>query len=447
MGRLPLVRTEKTRGRATATQQYFWYTHVADRDPWIICLPLKIRMTGPLDRRAIVLALESFVAAHEVYRTTFEQVGSQLHQVVIPREAVVPFHVDTVDKTSEDEAQWALDVEAVVQEFMASTFDVEHGEQIRARLIIHAPEVHTLLLVLHHLVFDENSLRTIPAEIFARYDVFRAGGTPKPPALQYLDYSEALFAWLDREGRTYWEPFLADLPPLDLPLDTPRDELVALRDAAPCGIVAEPMHHPYHGVIATPEDKARYAAFAESLGTTTGIVHLAAYAWLLHKVSGQDDICIEDVYAPWKPQRAELDQLHGLCSTWALTRIRIPRGATFREVIQTTARVMAEADAHGPIVEYYERVPHHARRASMQNYGPAAPLFAGKPEVSPGLFAQYVAAVVPVWRKPWEHHLSLMDNAGLTKHIWTGSTRLYRRETILAMCDRFFELLHAELPR
>jgi hypothetical protein len=54
---------------------------------------------------------------------------------------------------------------------------------------------------------------------------------------------------------------------------------------------------------------------------------------------------------------------------------------------------------------------------------------------------------VPVWRKPWEHHLSLMDNAGLTKHIWTGSTRLYRRETILAMCDRFFELLHAELPR
>jgi hypothetical protein len=109
--------------------------------------------------------------------------------------------------------------------------------------------------------------------------------------------------------------------------------------------------------------------------------------------------------------------------------------------------VIAEAEAHGPIVEYYELVPHHARRASMQNYGPAAPLFAGKPELSPGLFATYVSPVIPVWRKPWEHHLSLMDNAGMTKHIWTGSQRLYRRETIVALAEKYFELLDAEVGR
>ncbi len=144
-------------------------------------VPLATRLRGPLDRDALATALTTLTARHHVLRTRYGRHEDRTHQEVAPP-AAVPL---PVRDTTPDEAPALLRAEA------ARPFDLATGPALRALLLRHAPDDHTLLLTIHHIAVDGGSLPVLAEELGALYAAAAEGrpaGLPEPE-LQYADYA------------------------------------------------------------------------------------------------------------------------------------------------------------------------------------------------------------------------------------------------------------------
>src|SRR5205807_1602576 len=108
-------------------------------------------------------------------------------------------------------------------------FALSAGPLWRTSLVRLAPEVHVLVLTLHHLIVDAWSLNVWAREVAEHYRAERAGRAPivERLAVQPADVA----AWQRRaisDGtldahRAFWRTTLARLPPgIELPADHPR---------------------------------------------------------------------------------------------------------------------------------------------------------------------------------------------------------------------------------
>ncbi|MFJ4093203.1 condensation domain-containing protein [Kitasatospora sp. NPDC089913] len=144
-------------------------------------VPLATRLRGPLDRDALAAALTGLTARHHVLRTRYGHQDDRPHQEPAPP-AAVPLPVR--DAAPEDAA-------ALLRDEAARPFDLATGPVLRALLLRHAPDDHTLLLTIHHIAVDGGSLPVLAEELGALYAA-AAGGGPvdlPEPGIQYADYA------------------------------------------------------------------------------------------------------------------------------------------------------------------------------------------------------------------------------------------------------------------
>ncbi|GHC89670.1 hypothetical protein GCM10007079_35330 [Nocardiopsis terrae] len=101
--------------------------------------------------------------------------------------------------------------------------DLETGVS-RTLLFQHAPDHHTLLLLVHHVVIDGESVAILLRDVIAAYE---HGEVPGPPPADFADYVTAREAEAEAAGddvrlREFWRDRLSDADvAVDLPLDTP----------------------------------------------------------------------------------------------------------------------------------------------------------------------------------------------------------------------------------
>ena len=167
----------------------------------------------------------------------------------------------------------------------AAPFDLAAGPLIRASVIRLGPAGHVLALSMHHVVSDEWSAGIFRRELGVLYAAFGRGEPdPLPPlVVQYADFAVWQRRWLAGEvlaGQlAYWRGRLAGAPVLELPADRPRPPV---RSTA--GAVAQ---------FSVPaEVAAGLRAVARGGGATMFMTLLAAYAVLLGRYSGQDDVVV-----------------------------------------------------------------------------------------------------------------------------------------------------------
>ncbi|HUG87100.1 MAG TPA: amino acid adenylation domain-containing protein, partial [Euzebya sp.] len=145
---------------------------------------------------------------------------------------------------------------------------------------------HLMVLNLHHIIADAWSMRVFIREISECYRAFGGGGPADLPALavQYADYACWQRTTLT-EGRMaqdvqYWRTQLEGAPQaLDLPLDRPHPAGRGNRGAVVRTRIERGLHD-------------RLEAYANGRGASLFQVVLAAYATLLHRFSGQDDLVV-----------------------------------------------------------------------------------------------------------------------------------------------------------
>ncbi|MFE3443857.1 non-ribosomal peptide synthase/polyketide synthase [Nocardia sp. NPDC059180] len=356
-------------------QQRMWFLNQFDTDSAAYNVPVAVRLTGELDVAALGQAVADLITRHEILRTVYPKTSSGPVQVVLPANSV---SLDPVDVAGDE-------IESAVAAVISAGFDVTAEVPLRIALfrIVDAltgtPE-HVLAMVIHHICGDGSSVGPMTRDLMTAYMARSAGSAPTwtPLAVQYADYSiwqrELLGAEDDPASAAatqlaYWTAELADLPDqLDLPSDRPR-----------------PATQSYAGgKVSVRIDAATHQALiqlARSEGATLFMVLHTAFAVLLARLSGGDDIAIGTPTAGRGD--AVVDELIGMFVNTLVFRTRVDPAYTFPELLARQRETDIQAFTHADVpferlVEVLNPVRSTARHPlfqvglSFQNFASAA---------------------------------------------------------------------------
>ncbi|MBH5403192.1 amino acid adenylation domain-containing protein, partial [Bradyrhizobium sp. CNPSo 4010] len=315
-------------------QQRLWFLAELDQGSTNYHIPLGWRLKGGLDRSAWQRSLDRVLARHEALRSVFVAPEGKPWVELLPQDAGLPVvENDLRDRPDADEALLSL-----CREEARTPFDLARGPLIRGRLIRIADEEHVLLLTQHHIVSDGWSLGVLARELSQLYRAFVAGeGDPLPPlAIQYPDYAAWQRQWLSgarlQSQAQYWRSNLSGAPArLALPTDRPRPAQQSFAGATvPIVIDAE----------LTRELKR----LSRRHGTTLFMTVLAAWAAVLSRLSGQDDLVIGVPSA--NRGRREIEELIGFFVNTLALRLDLSGEPSVSELLERTRRTVLAAQEY-----------------------------------------------------------------------------------------------------
>ncbi len=233
---------------------------------------------GAVDEAALRRAWELALERQASLRAAFVWEGVDEPVQVIQRGVALPFDGQTWGDVAEAEREARL--EAFLKADRARGFDLAQAPLMRLSLL-RAGAVSFLVWSHHHLLLDGWSGPLLMQEVLLAYDALRAGRTPAlPPAHSYRDY----IAWLTEQdpaaAEAYWRRTLRGFA-RPTPLVVDRAGAPATLDEAANRIA---------GARLPAEATARLQALARQHALTLNTFVQAAWALLLHRYSGDEDV-------------------------------------------------------------------------------------------------------------------------------------------------------------
>ncbi|QPB24431.1 amino acid adenylation domain-containing protein (plasmid) [Rhizobium sp. 007] len=315
-------------------QQRLWFLAQLDEGSTNYHIPLALRLRGGLDRTAWQRSLDHLFARHEALRSVFVAPEGKPRVEVLPPEAGLP--VLEHDLRGRPDAEAAL--LDLCHEEARTPFDLARGPLIRGRLIRMSDAEHVFLLTQHHIVSDGWSMGVLVRELSQLYRAFAAGeDDPLPPlAIQYPDYAAWQRQWLSGERlqrqAQYWRDALAGAPArLALPTDRARPAQQSFAGASVPVVI--------------DQDLTRgLKRLSRQHGTTLFMTVLAAWAAVLSRLSGQDDIVIGVPSA--NRGRGEIEELIGFFVNTLALRVDLSDEPSVSQLLERTRRTALAAQEH-----------------------------------------------------------------------------------------------------
>ncbi|MFH8930920.1 amino acid adenylation domain-containing protein [Streptomyces pristinaespiralis] len=210
---------EARRTPLTEEQLGLLLQHRADPAASPYNVPLALDLRGPLDAAALEAALGRLVARHPMLSA---RVADDDHGDGPPFLDIDPDRAPRLERRTA--AADGADAGTLLAEARRE-LDLERDGVLRAVLLGHGPEHHTLLLVVHHLVVDGESTGLLLADLLAAYE---HGDVPGPAPAAFATYVGERAREAEKDtaaAETYWREHLdgADLT-VDVPLDTPAGD-------------------------------------------------------------------------------------------------------------------------------------------------------------------------------------------------------------------------------
>nr|APD72040.1 non-ribosomal peptide synthetase 6 [Streptomyces sp.] len=319
----------------SSAQRRLWFADRFEGASATYNVPVVLRLEGRLDVAALRAALHDVIARHESLRTLIEDGPDG-----VPLQRVLPAGEVVLDLPVVDTGPSELD--AAVAGELSRPFSLGTDVPVRTRLLRVGPDDHTLLLVLHHIAGDGESVAPLTRDLTTAYAARAAGAAPSLPGLpvQYVDYTLWQRDLLGDEDDpaspaarqcAYWTTELAGLPePLRLPTDRPRP--------------VRPSHRgDILGFRMDPELAGAVRELARERGATTSMVLQAAFAVVLRDLGAGDDLAIGSPIAG-RTDEALSDLVGFFVNTWVL-RVRLPDRPTFGQVVdQVRDKALAAYD-------------------------------------------------------------------------------------------------------
>jgi hypothetical protein len=229
-------------------------------------------------------------------------------------------------------------------------FDLSRDMMLRATPLRLDYQEHVLLLVMHHIAADGWSLDVLFRELWSLYKALRSGELIALPELpvQYADYAvwqrQRLQDETLRRQTEYWKKQLANaLAVLDVLPDN------SCPPAQTSGSAMEEL--PMPGTLLQ-----ELRVLCRQHNVTLFMVLLAAWATLLHRYSGQDDLLITTPFA--NRNRVEIEGLIGCFAEIRVLRHNLARDPSFTEFLGWVRETLVDAFSHGevPIEELAEEL-------------------------------------------------------------------------------------------
>ena len=298
-----------------------WFVQMADPSGALLNVCVSYRITGDIDLGRLHDAVDEVSRRHRVLRTTYT-----VSDEGDPRPTV---HDDLGpgwaqhDLTDLSEHARQLRLEVLAQREFARPFDLSTDAPLRITIVRTAAEDHVLLLVAHHIAWDDGSWRVFFGDLTAAY-----GGADLGPERYLSTPSGPDTTGADLE---YWRAIMADPPePLELP--------------GPAGTTMPTNWRAARSTVRLSGEAAqRVVAMARDTGCTPYMVLLAAFGVLMHRYTHSDDFLVA---APVLNRGAGTDDAIGYFGNTVVMRLRPQPAISFRELLKSTRDIATGAFAH-----------------------------------------------------------------------------------------------------
>jgi len=432
----PLPRDRSVQLPLSFAQQRLWFLDQLEPGSPYYNVPAAVRFTGALDVAVLEASMNEIIRRHETLRSTFETVDGQPVVRLAPAYAL---RLSVTDLSALPRAEREAEAQRLARLEALRPFDLACGPLMRGALFRLAADEHLFLLVLHHVVCDGWSVGVLTREVAALYTAFSRGQpSPLPPLpVQYADYAYWQRQWLQGEALQlqldYWKRQLAGAPAqLNLPTDRPRPALQSYRGARYTFALSQRLTQ-------------QVTAFSRAAGVTPFAALLAAFQALLHRYTGQDDLCTGVPVA--NRNRAELEGLIGFFVNTLVIRADFSADPTFRALVGQVAETVLQAFAHQDVpfemvvdtvrpVRDLSRSPLFQVMFALQN----TPL---EPVSLPGL--NIAPAHVDGGTSKFDLTVFLQEREGELRGLVEYNTGLFDLATIERMMTHFRVLLEAAI--
>lgn len=294
-------------------------------------------------------AWETVVERHPVFRTAFRFERSDDPVQVVYEQVQVPWQEnDWRGLTKQCQA-------ARLADFLASDrqrgFDMSEAPLLRLTLMRTDEAEYQLIWTFHHALLDGRSFPKILNEAFAFYEAYRAGQTlerelPRP----YRDYIEWLRVQDTSKSETYWRQLLKGF-------STPTPLVVDKAAVAQ----AQVNRQGDEKVTLSADQTAALNRFAQEQGVTLNTLLQGAWALLLSRYSGEEEVVFGTVRACRKSSIAGADEMVGIFINTLPMRICVTPSARIGDWLKEVRRqwVAMRDHEHTPLVEVqkYSDIP------------------------------------------------------------------------------------------
>lgn len=318
------------RGSATPVmtdgQRRMWFVQAVDPGGTVANVAVSYRLSGPVDAARLRRAVNAVAARHPVLRTTY-----RVDDTGEPHPVVGDIQPGWAEHDLRDLGEQArrLRLEVLAQREFAQPFALESEAPLRITLIRSQPQEYVLLLVAHHIAWDDGSWRVFFDDLTQAYeaDADPVAFAARPP----LRLPAPVQVGTDGADLDYWRALLADLPdPLELP--GPNGSVVPRSLRA--GLCTRTLSAP---------QMDRIAGLARRNGATGYMVVAAALSALIWRYTGTGDFLIA---SPVLNRTAGTEDAIGYFGNTVVLRARVDGADSFTDLLAHTRRIALGAFGH-----------------------------------------------------------------------------------------------------
>ncbi|MFH8768881.1 non-ribosomal peptide synthase/polyketide synthase [Streptomyces sp. NPDC017958] len=323
-----------------------FHTLYADTGPDVYAMQLSVDLEGPLDAVALRAAGQALLDRHPNLRARFVHRGDGHPVQVIARRVELPF--EEADLSGLDEAAREAELARLTDAARDRRFDLAAAPLVRLLLIRLGEERHRLVILKHHIVLDGWSMPLFLRDLVALYHGERAA---LAPVVSYRDY----FVWLAGQDRAATE-------------EAWRRALDGLTEPsllAPAGSGAPTQMPEDVGRSLSVETTATLQAYAAENAVTVNTVLQGAWAVLLGRLLGRDDVVFGTTVSGRPPEIPGIESIVGLFINTLPVRVRLDPAEDWRALFTRLQEEQSALTAH-----------HHVGLADIQRpTGVAGDLF------------------------------------------------------------------------
>jgi amino acid adenylation domain-containing protein len=323
------------RAPLTFAQERMWFLEQLEPGSPAYNMVAGVNLLGPVNLPALEQSFDQEIRRQGALRTSIRSSEAEPEQLV---SAEARLGVSVVDLTGLDKDCAAHKLDRLAHARATRVFDLGQAPLMGVELLRSGETDHALVMGIHHIVSDGWSMGILVAEIAELYRANVGGGPACLPDLN-IDYCD-FAAWqrerfkgptLDRE-LSYWREQLTGVTGiLDLPADRPRPAAQTYRGAT-------------EAIFLNRESREALENFSGRQEVTLFITLLAAFAVLLHRHTGECDICIG---TPISGRTSlEVENLVGLFMNTLVLRAGLSGDPSFRDLVGRIRQVMLAAHTH-----------------------------------------------------------------------------------------------------
>ncbi len=261
------------RYRLSDGQRRMWFLQTMDPDDVTLNICVAYRLTGLVDEDRLHTAVNDVVARHAILRTTYGVDTEGEPYQVFSDDVEVGWRRE--DLTRLPEAGHEQQIESLAADEFGRPFDLTNELPLRITVIRTRADELVLLLVVHHICWDDDSWEVFFGELSAAYNDLPIND----PAAQFLSVEVLQNSAAPSVADVgYWAETLRPLP------EPP--ELPGVSGANPCRRAQRRVRPLPAGLFSRVEE------FARKCSASPFMVLLAAYGVLVRRYTGASDFLV-----------------------------------------------------------------------------------------------------------------------------------------------------------